>query len=297
MPRDIIIAVDSKERTLDALALGHRLADATDAPAVLVTVFAHHPLHDPEDPELVGLRAEARETLLELARAEGLEVADVRVIPGNFAARELQRLTELPGTGLIVVGSTTRGRVGRLLVGGVGERLLAGGACPVAVAPRAYAEQEGSPLRCIGIGFDGSGEARVALDAAVALAKACGARLRLITVFQRLAFGGATPRALPGESANDIMRRELRATHTTALRDIPSDVEAESRFRDGAADEVLLEESEDLDLLVVGSRGYGPVGAVLLGSASTTLARAAACPLIVTPRQTAFELLDSGDGR
>lgn len=256
-----------------------------------MTVFAHHPLHDPEDPELISVRAQARDTLLELARAEGLEIADARVIPGNFAARELQRVTEQPDTGLIVVGSTTRGLVGRLLVGGVGERLLAGGASPVAVAPRGYGEQEPSSLRCIGIGFDGSREAQIALGAAVALAQACRARIRLITVFQRLAFGAATTTALPGESANEVLRRELREVHDAAIGAIPPDVEAESRFRDGAADEVLVEESGAVDLLVVGSRGYGPRGAVLLGSASTALARAASCPLIVTPREAPFDLL------
>ena len=291
MPKNIIISVDAKERTLDTLALGHRFADATGAPAVLVTVFAHHPLHDPADPELVEVRAEAREMLLELARAEGLEIADARVIPGNFAARELQRLTEQPDTGLIVVGSTTRGRVGRLLVGGVGERLLSGGACPVAVAPRGYGEAKASVLRSIGVGVDGSQEARIALDAAIALATASGARIRVITVFQRLAFGAATTSALPGQSANDQMRHELRSIHDAAVAEVSAVAEAESCFREGSADDVLVAESEQLDLLVVGSRGYGPVGAVLLGSASTALARAAGCPILVTPRATPFALL------
>lgn len=291
MPKDIVIAVDAKERTLDALALGHRVADATGAPAVLVTVFAHRPLQDPEDPELVSLRAEARDTLLELARAERLENAEARVIPGNFAARELQRITEEPETGLIVVGSTTRGPIGRLLIGGVGERLLAGGACPVAIAPHRYSQREAAPLRCIGVGLDGSQEARLALDAAVALATTCGARIRVITVFTRLAFGAAPTGALPGPSANDVMRSELRAIHDEAVAGLPADVETESRFVDGSADEVLVAESADVDLLIVGSRGYGPVGAVLLGSASTMLARAASCPIVVTPRETPFELL------
>ncbi|HEV2776129.1 MAG TPA: universal stress protein [Solirubrobacteraceae bacterium] len=291
MPKNIVIAVDANERTLDAVALGHRLADATGAPALLVTVFGHHPLHDPEDPELVAVRAEARETLLELARAEGLEVADARVIPGNFAARELQHLSEEPDTGLVVVGSTMRGPVGRLLLGGVGERLLAGGACPVAVAPRGYGERAPARLGCIGVGVDSSQEARFALDAAVALATACGARVRVITAFNRLAFGAATTSALPGPSANDAMRSELRAVHDEAIAGIPAAVESESRFVDGAADDVLVAESEDVDLLVVGSRGYGPLGAVLLGSVSTALARAARCPIIVTPRETPFVLL------
>ena len=56
---------------------GIAFADATAAPVVLVTVFAHHPLRDSEDPELVSTRTDARETLMELARAEGLEHAEV----------------------------------------------------------------------------------------------------------------------------------------------------------------------------------------------------------------------------
>lgn len=291
MARNIVIAVDAKARTLDAVALGHRFADATGAPAVLVTVFGHHPLHDPDDPELVELRAQARETLLELARAEGLELAEARVIPGNFAARELQRLTEQPETGLVVVGSTSRGPVGRLLPGGVGERLLAGGACAVAVAPRGYGEQAVARLEVIGVGLDGSQEARRALDAAVALAATCGARIRVITSFNRLAFGGTPPSGLPGSSANDVMRSELRAIHDDAIAGVGTEVETESRFVDGPADDVLLAESADVDLLVVGSRGYGPLGAVLLGSTSFPLARAARCPLLVTPRDTPFALL------
>ncbi len=63
------------------------------------------------------------------------------------------------------------------------------------------------------------------------------------------------------------------------------------RFVDGSADDVLVAESAEVDLLVVGSRGYGPVGAVLLGSASSALARAANCLIIATPRETPFNLL------
>jgi len=290
LAKNIIIAVDAEERTLDALALGRVLSSVTNAPAVLVTVFAYHPLSEPDSPELAELRDEARSTLLELADAEGLEPAEARVVAGNVAARELQRLTEHPEAGLIVVGSTTRGALGRLLIGGVGERLLTGSACPVAIAPRGYADRRPSQLACIGVGLDGSDEARHALDAAVTLARAGGGRVRLITAFQRLAFGGVATTALPGESANDAMRTQLRVIHDDAVAEARASVEAEGRFLEGPADEVLAAQSEDLDLLVVGSRGYGPLGAVLLGSTSSRLAHAATCPLLVTPRGTRFDL-------
>ncbi|HEV2785540.1 MAG TPA: universal stress protein, partial [Solirubrobacteraceae bacterium] len=166
MAKSIIIAVDAKERTLDALALGHLLADATGAPAVIVSVFPYHPLGDPDSPELEEVRAQARGTMLELAQAEGIAAAEARVVPGNFAARELQHTTEQPDAGVIVVGSTTRGAVGRLLPGGVGERLLTGAACPVAIAPRDYAARRPERLARIGAGVEDTDEAREALAAA-----------------------------------------------------------------------------------------------------------------------------------
>lgn len=290
MAKNIIIAVDAKERTLDALALGRLLAEATTSSAVLVTVFAHHPLGDPDSPELAELRDEARATLQELADAEGLQLAEARVIAGNFAARELQHVTERPDAGVIVVGSTTRGAVGRLLVGGVGERLLTGAACPVAIAPHDYAERAPPRLLRVGVGLDGSDEARHALDAAVALARAAGARLRVVTAFASLAFGGVETTTLPGETANEALRGRLRAFHDEATAEAAAHVEVEERFVDGSADDVLEAQSAELDLLVVGSRGYGPRGAVLLGSTSSHLARTARCPLLVTPRGTRLEL-------
>jgi nucleotide-binding universal stress UspA family protein len=46
----------------------------------------------------------------------------------------------------------------------------------------------------------------------------------------------------------------------------------------------LAAQSELVDLMVVGSRGYGPRAAVLLGSVTHTLLRKAACPVVVLPR-------------
>jgi nucleotide-binding universal stress UspA family protein len=295
MPKTIVVAIDTQERTLDALALGRLLAEATGVPARLVTVFPYAPLFArADDPALATLREESAETLSALGRQVGFEHATSEVIAGNFAGRELQHITERPDTGMIVVGSTTRGPVGRLLIGGIGERLLAGAASPVAIAPRGYKDAAPERLARIGVGVDGSEEAERALEAAVALSEKSGAALRVITAFQRLAFGGVTTAALPSASANDAMRGELRDIHEQAMVAARERVRVEGRFRDGSADDVLLEESADLDLLVVGSRGYGPIGAVLMGSATTALARGSAAPMLVTPRGTRFDLLDAG---
>jgi nucleotide-binding universal stress UspA family protein len=53
---------------------------------------------------------------------------------------------------------------------------------------------------------------------------------------------------------------------------------------DGPAADVLARATRELDLLVLGSRAYGPLRAVLLGSVSSRLVRSAESPLIVVPR-------------
>ena len=277
---------------MDPLALGKLLTNATRAPAVLVSVFPYDPLADPRGTELARVRQEARAILLGLGEEAGVEVADADVVASNLAARELQSMTERDTTGAIVVGSTSRGPVGRVLPGGVGDRLLAGSACPVAIAPRGYAEHPAESLRRIGVAFDGSDESRRAMEAAQDLARSSGAEVRVITIFERVAFGAAATLHTGGVSFNELKRRELRGALDELLAGQPKDLSVEGRFLEGTAGDVLVEQSAELDLLVTGSRGYGPRAAVLLGSTTHKLMRAARCPGLVTPRGVSLDLVN-----
>ena len=55
----------------------------------------------------------------------------------------------------------------------------------------------------------------------------------------------------------------------------------------GGPREELAQFGKNLDLLVVGSRGYGPIGRLDHGSVSRYLVGHATCPLLVLPRGTA----------
>ena len=68
-------------------------------------------------------------------------------------------------------------------------------------------------------------------------------------------------------------------------------VEPETRVVFGTPVEALnaLCEEEAAELLIVGSRGRGPLAAALLGSVSTRLASSAACPVLVVPSPEAAE--------
>ncbi|MBV8219056.1 MAG: universal stress protein, partial [Solirubrobacterales bacterium] len=54
----------------------------------------------------------------------------------------------------------------------------------------------------------------------------------------------------------------------------------------GRPADVLLELSKDLDLLVIGSRHWGPAARVLLGATGEALMHDAACPVLAVPRPT-----------
>jgi nucleotide-binding universal stress UspA family protein len=68
---------------------------------------------------------------------------------------------------------------------------------------------------------------------------------------------------------------------------VPDGIEVEAALASGAPVEALTDAAGTSgNILVVGSRAYGPLRRVLLGSVSTKLVRSAPCPLIVTPRGT-----------
>lgn len=194
-----------------------------------------------------------------------------------------------------MVGSTHTGRAGRVLPGSTAERLLHGSPCPVAVAPAGFAERAGSEMARIGVGFDGSAAARHALGLARRVAAATGAELRVIRAFTPLAFDVPPGSLAMGGAAsyNTALRERAAAELDAAVEELSGEVRAEGHFAVGDAARVLAEASEELDLLLVGSRGYGPLHAVIVGGVAGRLVRDAACPVLVFPRRAADAEEDS----
>ncbi len=148
--------------------------------------------------------------------------------------------------------------------------------------------ERGSILRRIGVGFDGGDEARAALRAAAAIAREHGARLRLVAVADLAATGFGWAVGAPYEALREAEHANLRRAMEDAIAALDG-VEAEAVVREGRADAVLAAASGDLDLLVVGSRNYGPLRRALLGTVSGRVADDAACPVLVVPRAGAGE--------
>lgn len=94
----------------------------------------------------------------------------------------------------------------------------------------------------------------------------------------------------PDEDAGAIRAIEAERTLDDAIAALPpgADVEPDVLFQPPA--DGIVAASENLDLLVMGSRAYGPVRAVMLGGVSRQVIARAACPVLILPRGTAAGL-------
>lgn len=243
-----LVGIDGSEQSLAAARFTAALAEAAGAELVLAAVRSAD-----EPPGPGGLPA----VDVDRARAH-LERADVpaarrAVHAASSAVRGLHEVAAREDAAMVAVGAPHRYGIGRLKPGGVVERLLHGTPRPVLVVGD---QGDAAAVRTVGVAHAGDADGEAALQTAEALASDLGAAVRVVRV------------AEPG----------------TAGRAPAVPESAEVRTLDGHAARTLLREGDDLELLVLGSRGYGPPGAVLLGSVSRRVVAHARCPVLVVPR-------------
>jgi nucleotide-binding universal stress UspA family protein len=292
MSDPVLVGVALDDRDSGPIALGVALAGLAGGRLALVHSYAY---------DQGGIAAAEYEAELREAANGGLErlgaalPEQIEVTLHSYAsvspAQALHAAAEALRPLAIVVGSTHRGRVGHVLPGGVGERLLHGAPCPVAIAPHGYA---GGPaeLTEIGVAFDDGPAARDALHAAIELARATGARVSTYTATEPIETAPAA--MVPGWSTPpgySVSRRERAEQILQSARErVPADMLGGTNLLTGHAADALAQASLELDLLVCGSRGYGPLRSVLVGGVSSALAHTAACPLLVVPRGDGLRL-------
>jgi nucleotide-binding universal stress UspA family protein len=217
-----------------------------------------------------------------ICRARRLPVAD------PSPARALLGTAADAGAQLIVVGSSHAGYHGRLHPGSTAARLLHGAPVAVALAPQGHRLRPQLRHERISAAFDGSPGAHAALHTAALIAHASGMALRVTRGFQREWVAPPELHVSPGfVRMTGAAERAARTELQQAVQALPA---AETAFLIGDPGHELVNESEISHLTVVGSRGYGPAPAVLLGEVSGQLMHAAACPVIVVPNGVASPL-------
>ncbi|MGZ5312997.1 MAG: universal stress protein [Solirubrobacterales bacterium] len=275
--RKIVVGFNESEEACDALHLAHGLQAATGG-ELHVAVGGPPDGPAPWGAEALGdVEGERFERLFSRAEKR-LGSSDFIREPMESlsAARGLTELAEQIEADLVVLGSTHRGPFARVFPGSVASRLLEGCPCAVAVAPRGHARRRHFGLGIVGVGYDGSPESEVALRSARQLAAQLGAKVRVITVVpDRPPNGGRDP-SVP--VLREHMRTALERVQAREGRDL------EIILAEGGPAAVLADQGIETDLLVVGSRGYGPARAVLLGDVTAELIQTAPCPVVAVPR-------------
>jgi nucleotide-binding universal stress UspA family protein len=286
MFENVIVGVDGRPTGRDAIELARRLV-SPEGKLTLANVHSGELV--PVNAVTPGLMADERgasHELLERERAESDLDADTELV--SFVAlspgRGLHDLVEERGADLLVVGSCGRGVLGRAMLGDDTRAALNGAPCAVAIAARGYAEHP-LVLASVGIGYDGSPESETALVAARAVAAQQHAKLVALEVVSipTYSFTGLTPPAL-GDTIDALVKDAQER-----LRAIDG---VEGRAVYGLPGEELAAFSDEVNLLVVGSRNYGPLRRLVVGSTSDYLERHARCSLLALPRRADAPAVD-----
>jgi nucleotide-binding universal stress UspA family protein len=195
----------------------------------------------------------------------------------------LNDLAEVHEADLIVLGRTERGLAADFAGLMTVQRLLHGAPCAVAVAAPGQATRFGSSPR-ISVAYDGSPEADYALQTAYGIAAATSASVLVCTVFEPI----VAVAGFAGAVDDDAIERDLRAALEAAAARAPAGTPVEHRLLRGSPPYAVLRDAmAGADLIVTGSRGYGPLHRALAGSTSATLLKDARTSVLVTPRVVA----------
>lgn len=276
MASTILVGVDGRSGGRDALTLAAQLRAPGDR-LLAVGVWT--------TPDLLLVPAASVDAPGSCATAVQRELdrtgitAEVVTIGTTSVARGLHELAHEHGADLLVVGSCHRSPVGRVWLGDDARSAVHDAGCAVAVAPTGWASLR-RPLKRIGVGWTETSEGATALTLGRRLRDHLAGRLVVAQVVVPPSAVVAWPDMLPVNVPIAVLTQELdeRRERLEGLRADDAEV-----FAGDPVDE-LRRWSHHVDLLVLGSRGYGPVRRLVLGSTSDALVRHAACPVVVVPR-------------
>jgi nucleotide-binding universal stress UspA family protein len=202
----------------------------------------------------------------------------------SWPIHALHSMASYEGAELIVIGSAREGIAAHLQIS-LMERMVHGAPCAVLVAPAGYSERDAGELRRIGVGFTESPEGKAALHLGHELAGAFAGELSVFTAsWMSTVIRSYVGMAIP---VSELDAEEYAAKKTTlerAVAELNPGAPVHTQAIKGEPSDVLVAQSSTLDLLVLGSRAYGPIRHVLLGSVSAPVMREAHCPVLVVAR-------------
>lgn len=153
------------------------------------------------------------------------------------------------------------------------------------------------------LAYDGSVGAIAARDLVAQLRWPAGTAITVVAALERGRdlFGAPEWAVIPRDAAESeaLILSDLQETLQQAAQPLHTpDRIVETRVVRGRPATALLDEATamDPDLIVIGSRGHGPMATVLLGSVSTEVADHAPCPVLVARRPSVHRMVMAVDG-
>jgi nucleotide-binding universal stress UspA family protein len=290
MVNRVVIGYDGSQASEDAVAFGLTWCRSTGDVPIIATVYPEeHPLGIGRvDVEWATYVREQAEIIQDKARATVGDAALYRNVASTSAAHGLADLAEDVEAAMLIVGTTQETGLTRTLLGSSTERLLHGATAPVTVVPPGWRQSTPDRISSIGVAYVDTRDGREALRVAVRVALRIPARLTLYSIL-----GQSSERYsyLVGRTDEQAFVDKARDSYGKALEfaaaGVPPELEPRTVLLEGAVAESLAALGpDDVDMLVCGSRGYGPVRRVLLGGVSSPLIRRAQLPVTVVPRAT-----------
>jgi len=246
---------------------------------------------DPLEDEYQGhVTARATTSLQRVVdRVRGDLDISVEVRQSTSVPRGLMELVDEHDAGLVVVGSSSSGLLGRVALGSVTERLVHTAEVPVAIAPRGYPPNF-LPIQRLTAAYGGAADAVGLIQTAAVLAKQWSVRLRIasFTVRPVTAFRGTIERSAEDlvvqqwarKTADAVVRQLDEARAKIAIPDVDVVVGAGNDWGEAVTDVAW----ETGDMLLLGSGAAGPLAQVFLGSAASRILRHMPVPVMIVPR-------------
>jgi nucleotide-binding universal stress UspA family protein len=286
--RRVVVGVDGSEHAATALRWAAREAELRDAVLVAVLVWDLFDQHHADgsqrfDPHYDERHADA-----------ALDATIKRALGVAGAARVTRRaVCDRPANGLLqsshdadllVVGARGLGGFRGLLLGSVSHECLHHADVPIAVVRLPDPPVSRTGRERLVVGIDGSESSVRALDWALAEGNRRSAVVDVVHAWQAPLTYGPLANVFPYDlDGAETPARNLLATTVDEAVARADAVAVERTLLAGRAAPALLETAESADLLVLGRRGLGGFGRLLLGSVADHLARYAPCPVVVVP--------------
>jgi nucleotide-binding universal stress UspA family protein len=291
----IAVGSDGLPGADDAVALGAAIASATGGRLSLVGAFPPSFLPVEGVTDRKTLRAEAIRTLRG-QRDRLAPDAFLHTIADASPARALRRFAQRSHADLVIVGSSHAAAPGHVAVGRTGRQLLYDAPFSLAVAAAGLHERE-TGLRAVGVGYNGSPEAKVALGVAAELARTGRAKLLLRRVVEdRVPVLSREVWMTLADWSHEHMWENERQKALAEVQAAASQlaIRAEASATVGDPGYEMRAFSGQVDLLVVGSRRWGPVARLVTGGVGETLVTDASCSVLIVPRPASAERAPRG---